>query len=478
MTTTARLGVDIVATDRTRAAFMSAQRSMMAFQRSMMFIKGAVAGLVGGNILAGMVRSFVQINSHVEPVKQSITTLHRAWQQFALTAGQGGLNEAIISFNRNISLMLVGSNSLASSLGGVLASAIGALETILMGVGRAVAFVYDNWQSFTRVLVVFLSVQAAAKILEIGFALVKLISSLRAASVAMALFHTIQRRGLLIAAAAVAITAKLTGSYADLQQFLNDVIKEGEELLPDIFDGTVDAIKRMGLDVSALTEDFTKFGSSLSTLPPTFDEIDKAAKKNVPTLGKLRLGASYLDETIKDMNQTFQSAFSSAFDSLIEGTANVTDAFKNMTLQILKSLTSMFANQAFAQLLNLNFGSTAPSQSGGLLSSLFGSLFGGFRAAGGPVSAGKSYLVGERGPELLRMGTSSGAIIPARSAGGGQSVQIIDQRGAGAPAIEQRRGPDGNLQLVIREAVNQVIGSGQADRAMSRFALSPAGVRR
>jgi hypothetical protein len=62
MTTTARLGVDIVATDRTRAAFMSAQRSMMAFQRSMMFVKGAVAGLVGGNVLAAFTRSLIEAN--------------------------------------------------------------------------------------------------------------------------------------------------------------------------------------------------------------------------------------------------------------------------------------------------------------------------------------------------------------------------------------------------------------------------------
>jgi hypothetical protein len=52
----------------------------------------------------------------------------------------------------------------------------------------------------------------------------------------------------------------------------------------------------------------------------------------------------------------------------------------------------------------------------GVLSGLLGTLFGGgltgARASGGPVSAGGTYLVGERGPELLQMGSSAGAVIP------------------------------------------------------------------
>ena len=46
--------------------------------------------------------------------------------------------------------------------------------------------------------------------------------------------------------------------------------------------------------------------------------------------------------------------------------------------------------------------------------------FGGSRRAnGGPVSAGGAYLVGERGPELLQMGSRGGNIIPNNAIGGG-----------------------------------------------------------
>jgi len=44
------------------------------------------------------------------------------------------------------------------------------------------------------------------------------------------------------------------------------------------------------------------------------------------------------------------------------------------------------------------------------------------RASGGPVSAGGSYLVGERGPEMLTMGGSSGYITPNNKLGGATIV--------------------------------------------------------
>ena len=41
------------------------------------------------------------------------------------------------------------------------------------------------------------------------------------------------------------------------------------------------------------------------------------------------------------------------------------------------------------------------------------------KQGGGPVSAGGAYLVGERGPEILQMGSKGGNIIPNNKMGGG-----------------------------------------------------------
>ena len=59
---------------------------------------------------------------------------------------------------------------------------------------------------------------------------------------------------------------------------------------------------------------------------------------------------------------------------------------------------------------------------GGILSAI-GGLFGApGRATGGPVSPGRAYVVGERGPELF-VPTASGR-IDARGAGGGREVRV------------------------------------------------------
>lgn len=61
---------------------------------------------------------------------------------------------------------------------------------------------------------------------------------------------------------------------------------------------------------------------------------------------------------------------------------------------------------------------------GDVLSSI-GSLFGGARAAGGPVSAGRSYLVGEKGPELFQP-RSMGRIVPNNELGSGRvEVRVV-----------------------------------------------------
>lgn len=76
-------------------------------------------------------------------------------------------------------------------------------------------------------------------------------------------------------------------------------------------------------------------------------------------------------------------------------------------------------------------------------------LFAGFRAEGGPVGAGNSYIVGEKGPELFVPG-SSGSIIPngAMSGGGGRSGPSVNvtyniasgvSRADLAPILEQER---------------------------------------
>ena len=63
-----------------------------------------------------------------------------------------------------------------------------------------------------------------------------------------------------------------------------------------------------------------------------------------------------------------------------------------------------------------------------------------------------------------------GGRLGVNAAGGGVTVQVIDQRGSGArPEVSRGRGPDGRklISLLIRDEVKWMMGDGSLDRAMA-----------
>jgi hypothetical protein len=83
-------------------------------------------------------------------------------------------------------------------------------------------------------------------------------------------------------------------------------------------------------------------------------------------------------------------------------------------------------------------------------------VFGGFKAAGGPVTSGTSYIVGEQGPELFTPGRN-GSIAPNYAlGGGGGSVINLTVNGA----ID----PEGTARAIINVLNNSsyrgTLGSG------------------
>jgi len=136
----------------------------------------------------------------------------------------------------------------------------------------------------------------------------------------------------------------------------------------------------------------------------------KGALDSALAQDKLNATVGQLPETIKTIPPTL-SAAEQAFESfkgvVVAGTMEMEHALSNAEL-----LQAQFNRGEFFM---LGF-SSAPA---GAAASLNNS---GHRASGGPVSAGQSYTVGERGPETLTMGASSGFITP--HGGGGLTVNL------------------------------------------------------
>lgn len=116
----------------------------------------------------------------------------------------------------------------------------------------------------------------------------------------------------------------------------------------------------------------------------------------------------------------------------------------------------------------------------GFASAFAGAFTGGGRAAGGPVMAGQSYLVGEHGPEMFAPGQSGRVhpIGPALGGGGARvKVEVINNGPPVQAEAQTSTAPDGTalVRMVINTVADDMAGGGRTAQAMQgRFGLRPA----
>jgi hypothetical protein len=183
--------------------------------------------------------------------------------------------------------------------------------------------------------------------------------------------------------------------------------KESQESLLSYI-AAQDALKATGESIFAQTRtDVERFNSAMKEArealdagllrggQDTFDRFNRQLSAGlIPTL-----------EKVKDKSQELRFDFTSAFEEAIVQGNNFRDVLKG----ILQDIIRILARKTITEPLSNAF------------SSLIGNLFGGARALGGPVSAGKSFLVGERGPELF-IPSQSGSIVANNKLRGGINI--------------------------------------------------------
>ncbi len=115
----------------------------------------------------------------------------------------------------------------------------------------------------------------------------------------------------------------------------------------------------------------------------------------------------FTSEIGKSVAQNLQQSFSDfLFDPFEDGLDGMVRSFGETLRRLAADL--------LAQQLLMSFFSSFANSGGGvgaIANAAIGALSGGTRADGGPVSAGQSYLVGERGPEIITP-RQSGSVIP------------------------------------------------------------------
>jgi len=130
------------------------------------------------------------------------------------------------------------------------------------------------------------------------------------------------------------------------------------------------------------------------------------------------LTATDTQKIIEQITAQYESATEAA-NGWAQAGEDIASSFKDAIVNgrdladVMGSVRQSILSAALAALESNLFGK-------GGLGGFFSGIFGGFRAEGGPVSAGKAYVVGERGPEMF-VPRGSGSIVP-NGAGGGQVV--------------------------------------------------------
>ncbi len=124
----------------------------------------------------------------------------------------------------------------------------------------------------------------------------------------------------------------------------------------------------------------------------------------------------------KEITNIIANDMGNGIKDLITGAQSFNDVMKNA----LNNMANAFLNLGIFG----NFGGTFERGKG-----LLGTIF---RAEGGPVKGGQSYIVGERGPEMFTPG-SSGMITPNHALGGGTNVIVnVDASGSSVEGDEQQ----------------------------------------
>lgn len=123
-----------------------------------------------------------------------------------------------------------------------------------------------------------------------------------------------------------------------------------------------------------------------------------------------------LKDLYRSIGQTVEDGLVNAIQGAIDGTKTLGDVARSVFAQIQRSLIQFGVNS--------------------LLTGLFpGSSF--FRANGGPVSRGKNYIVGERGPEMF-VPNAGGRIVSNANMGGSTNIVVnVDASGSNVQGDQQ-----------------------------------------
>ena len=169
-------------------------------------------------------------------------------------------------------------------------------------------------------------------------------------------------------------------------------------------------------------------------------EVEAIVAKN-EALAKQLKQAEELNAIYNQIGTSLTTGVLDGITAAVEGTKSLGESAS----QVLKDIAKQLLRSGIMQLLS----SLAGNDGVGFFSFLTGTL--GKRAMGGPVSAGSSYMVGERGPELFTP-KHGGSIVPNNALGGGSTNVVVNVDASGSN-VQGDQAQAKQLGVVVSAAV-------------------------
>lgn len=151
------------------------------------------------------------------------------------------------------------------------------------------------------------------------------------------------------------------------------------------------------------------------------NEIEKANKKIEESQDRQKKQAEELKEKMTAVGEEIETSIKGNLRDAITGAQSFGQAMTNVLNKIRDKIIDAQIDKILGN-FGENFGKSASGGKGKGIGGFLGGVLGGlFRANGGPVKAGKPYIVGERQPELF-VPRTSGTILPSTNIGGGDNT--------------------------------------------------------
>ncbi len=199
---------------------------------------------------------------------------------------------------------------------------------------------------------------------------------------------------------------KLDFDISGIKNFGKDFLKGAQEKAEKL-KNTV--IEFSGVE-KEITEENNKQIDAKNKILDTNGKIKKSVDQITEAEKKAKEEADKLKDKFMKIGEDIEKGIVSNLADAVEGTKTLAEAAVSVLNDLKRKLIEVAIQQAVSGI-------------GGKIGGFLGKIFSGKKERGGRVNAGGAFLVGERGPEILQMGSKGGNIIPnSQIGGGGDSV--------------------------------------------------------